>query len=211
MYFKEYTIQEFVHILSSKSPVPGGGGAASLSASLGCALGSMTANLTLGKKKFELYEEDNKILLEKLSTCQEELLEFIDRDAAAFEPLSKAYKLPKNTKEEIQYKVQVMEAALLDASLIPIKIMEKSIEALSLLTGLSKHCSKMAVSDIAVGAQFLRSSIAGASINVYINTASMQNRELAEQLNQKADILAAEGTKQADQLFQDILNAINIH
>ena len=205
MYFKEYTLQEFIHVLSSNSPVPGGGGAASLSASLGCALGSMTANLTLGKEKFKLYEEDIKLLLEKLTICQQELLEFMDQDASAFEPLSKAYKLPKNTPEEITYKAQIMEVALFDASLVPIKIMEKSLEALSLLADISKHCSKLTISDIAVGAQFLRSAISG----VYINTASMKNREQAEQLNQKADDLTKKGIEQADQLFQNILNTIN--
>ena len=209
MYFKEYTLQEFIHVLSSNSPVPGGGGAASLSASLGCALGSMTANLTLGKEKFKLYEEDIKLLLEKLTICQQELLEFMDQDASAFEPLSKAYKLPKNTPEEITYKAQIMEVALFDASLVPIKIMEKSLEALSLLADISKHCSKLTISDIAVGAQFLRSAISGASMNVYINTASMENREQAEQLNQKADDLTKKGIEQADQLFQNILNTIN--
>lgn len=201
---KQESMEGFIHDLASKAPVPGGGGASALGGAIGSALGSMVGNLTLGKKKYADVQEDIRVLLEKLAKNQEELLELIEKDARAFEPLSKAYGLPKATEEEAAYKAEVMEEALLHASLIPLEIMNKAYDAILLEEEMAGKGTRIAISDVAVGVQFLRAALLGASMNIFINTGSMKNRIKAEELNREANRLILEGTALADRIFEEI-------
>ncbi|MBO5278869.1 MAG: cyclodeaminase/cyclohydrolase family protein [Lachnospiraceae bacterium] len=205
---KQESIENFLSDLASKAPVPGGGGASALGGAVGSALGSMVGNLTLGKKKYSEYEPDILVILDKLSQNQQELLELMDKDAEAFEPLSRAYSLPKNTEEELAHKEAVLEEALLSASLVPLEIMRKTVEALLLQEELSKKGTRMAISDVAVGVQFLRAALLGASMNVYINTKSMKNRAEADRLNDEADRLIETGRTLADTIFEQICHTL---
>ena len=116
----EQNMQEFIKVLSSKAAVPGGGGACAYVAAAGMALGAMVANLTTGKKKYAQYQEEIEELLSKTEQLSKELMTYMDKDAESFEPLSKAYGLPKDTKEQQEYKDVVMEKALKEAE-VPIR------------------------------------------------------------------------------------------
>ena len=202
------TIQEFLDVLSSKEPVPGGGGASALAGALGNALGQMVANLTIGKKKYALVEDEIKELAERMKGIQGQFTALADQDAKVFAPLAKCYSLPSGTEEEKAYKAEVMEARLLDASLVPMEIMEKASEMLEIMDILADKGSRMAVSDVGVGVQFIRTALLGAVMNVYINTKSMKNREKAEEMNEKAERLIKEGTEAADRIYQKVLEQL---
>ena len=116
----EQNMQEFIEVLSSKAAVPGGGGACAYVAAAGMALGAMVASLTTGKKKYAQYQEEIEELLSKAEQLSKELMTYMDKDAESFEPLSKAYGLPKDTKEQQKYKEAVMEKALKEAE-VPIR------------------------------------------------------------------------------------------
>ena len=201
-------IQEFLDVLSSKEPVPGGGGASALAGALGNALGQMVANLTIGKKKYALVEDEIKELAERMKGIQGQFSALADQDAKVFAPLAKCYSLPSGTEEEKAYKAEVMEARLLDASLVPMEIMEKASEMLEIMDILADKGSRMAVSDVGVGVQFIRTALLGAVMNVYINTKSMKNREKAEEMNEKAERLIKEGTEAADRIYQKVLEQL---
>ena len=102
------SVREFTDRLSGKDPVPGGGGAAALTAALASALGRMTAELAIGKKRYA----NNQKALEELSAQSgaliEELLACVDQDAENFLPLLGAYGLPRGTQRE----KEAREAAL---------------------------------------------------------------------------------------------------
>ena len=202
------TIQEFLDVLSSKEPVPGGGGSSALAGALGNALGQMVANLTIGKKKYAQVEEEIKELAERMKGIQGQFTALADQDAKVFAPLAKCYSLPSGTEEEKAYKAEVMEARLLDASLVPMEIMEKASEMLEIMDILADKGSRMAVSDVGVGVQFIRTALLGAVMNVYINTKSMKNREKAEEMNEKAERLIKEGTEAADRIYQKVLEQL---
>lgn len=202
------TIQEFLDVLSSKEPVPGGGGASALAGALGNALGQMVANLTIGKKKYAQVEDEIKELAERMKGIQGQFTALADQDAKVFAPLAKCYSLPAGTEEEKAYKAEVMEARLLDASLVPMEIMEKAWEMLEIMDILADKGSRMAVSDVGVGVQFIRTALLGAVMNVYINTKSMKNREKAEEMNEKAERLIKEGTEAADRIYQKVLEQL---
>lgn len=205
---KQKTIDTFLEELSSKQPVPGGGGASALAGALGTALGQMVANLTVGKKRYAAVEEQMQAALAKMAVLQQEFTALADRDAEVFAPLAQCYSLPYNTEEEKAYKDQVMEERLLDASLAPLAIMEKALEMLELMDDLADKGSRLAVSDVGVGVQFIRTALLGAVMNVYINTKSMKNREKAQELNARAEHLIKVGTSQADAVYGKVLEQL---
>lgn len=185
-----HKFNEFAKQLASSAPTPGGGGASAAVGALSASLVSMVANLTVGKKKYAQYEEDMHRILSETEELQQELMELCDEDARVFQPLSKAYSLPKDTKEQQQYKAEVMEKALYDASIAPLKIMKTVSRVADLVDEVSVKGSRMAISDAGVAATFAQAAARGASMNVWINVRSMKNRETAEDLKQQAvDIL----------------------
>ena len=208
MGFSTVPCNEFVEVLGSKAPVPGGGGASALVGAVGTALGNMVGALTVGKKKYADVEEEMKELMAKATTLQDELLHLIERDAEVFEPLSKAYGMPRETEEEKAEKARVMEIVLKDACSVPMEIMEKCCEAIDLIVEFAAKGSALAISDAGVGAAFCKAALEGASLNVYINTKSMKNREYAEELNLKCDEMLAVYTVKADEIFRNVLGRL---
>lgn len=198
------TIGDWTEVLASKEPVPGGGGASALGGVLGAALGQMVANLTVGKKRYADVEEEMQQSLIRLKKLQEDLMDLADQDAEVFAPLAKAYKMPSETEEQKAEKARVMEERLLAASLVPMQMMEKASAVLNILEELEKKGSRMAISDVGVAAQFARAALLGAVMNVYINTRSMEDREKAAKLNERAGQLIAEGVKRADAIYQRV-------
>lgn len=205
---EQKTIEGFLEVLSSKEPVPGGGGASALAGALGNALGQMVANLTIGKKKYADVEAEIKELLGRMQKLQASFVTLADRDAQVFAPLAQCYSLPSLTEEEKAYKEKVMEERLLDASFVPLEIMEHAVAMLGILEILGDKGSRLAVSDVGVGVQFIRASLLGAVMNVYINTKSMKNREKAEELNARAGQLIEEGTAWADRIYAKVLDQL---
>lgn len=205
---KEQVIQDFLDVLSSKEPVPGGGGASALCGAVGNALGQMVANLTVGKKKYAEAEPEVKEHLEKMVKLQAEFTALADDDAKVFAPLAKAYSLQSETEEQKAYKAEVMETNLLAASAVPLQIMEKSMQMLTILDRLADIGSRMAVSDVGVAVQSTRAALLGAAMNVYINTKSMKDRNKAEELNNSANKMIEEGSRQADRIYDKVLKAL---
>ena len=208
MGFSTVPCNEFVEVLASKAPVPGGGGASALVGAIGTALGNMVGSLTVGKKKYADVEEEMWELKAKSDKLQAELLRLIERDAEVFEPLSKAYGMPRATEEEKAEKARVMEIVLKDACSVPMEIMEKCCEAIDIIVEFAAKGSALAISDAGVGVAFCKAALKGASLNVYINTKSMQNREYAEELNAKCDAMLEKYTKISDEVFDSVLGRL---
>ena len=208
MGFTKGSCEEFVDVLASKAPVPGGGGASALVGAIGMALGNMVGSLTVGKKKYADVEAEMYELKAKADQLQADLLRLIERDAEVFEPLAKAYGMPRETEEEKAEKARVMEIVLKDACSVPMEIMEKCCEAIDLIVEFAAKGSALAISDAGVGAAFCKGALQGASLNVYINTKSMANREYAEELNAKADAMLEKYTKIADEVFESVLGRL---
>ena len=152
----EQKATEFLEVLSSSAPVPGGGGASATVGAFAAALGMMVTNLTIGKKKYADVEEEILAIREKLEILRDKLISLTDQDAESFEPLAKAYSLPKETDEQKAEKERVMEVVLYEASIVPLQIMETVYEAMQNLEVLGEKGSKLAVSDVGVGILFAR-------------------------------------------------------
>ena len=197
--------EEFVYALASNSPVPGGGGASALVGAIGIALGDMVGSLTLGKKKYADVQTDIERLKKQAGEIERELLNLIERDAEVFEPLSRAYGLPKETPEEQAHKAQVMEAALKEACAVPLSIMERCCEAIELISEFAQKGTAIAISDAGCGAACCRAALTSASMNVFINTKAMTDLAYAGEINKKANALLAKYFPLSDVIADSVL------
>lgn len=196
--------REFVEVLASPAPVPGGGGAAALIAAVGTALGNMVGSLTAGKKRYADVEEEILSLKARCDELQEELLDLVEADAAGFEPLARAYGIPK----EDPRRESVLEEASENACAVPLRIMELCGEAIECIKAFSEKGSRLAVSDAGCGAAALKAALLAASLNVYINTRMMKNRAKAEELNASCDELVRFYGPMADGVYEDVLTSL---
>ena len=204
MSFLNQDIQAFTDVLASKASVPGGGGASALVGAVGTALGSMVGALTVGKKKYAAVEAEIIELMKKADEVRAALLKQIDEDARVFEPLSKAYGLPKETEEQKAEKDRIMEACLHEACSVPMEIMVKCCEAIELQKEFAAKGSSLAISDAGVGVAFCRAALQGASLNVFINTKSMKERDYADKLNKQAMEMLDKYVPMADEIYESV-------
>ena len=144
MALREAACSEFVAQLSSKAPVPGGGGVAALAGALGTALGGMVCSLTTGKKKYAEFEEDIQRILARTGELQDRLLKLIDEDAENFYPLSQAYGLPKDTEEQKRVKEETLQKCFKVAIQGPVDIMKVCHEAVVLEEDLRRRLRRSA-------------------------------------------------------------------
>ena len=159
MGFSTSRCDEFVEVLASKAPVPGGGGASALTAALGAALGGMVGNLTVGKEKYKSVEADMYCLMNETAQLQKALTALIQKDADGFAPLAAAYKMDK---DDPNYDA-VMEQCLRDAAAAPMEVLRLSCRMIELHSTYAKKGSALAVSDAATGAVLCWAAMYGAA------------------------------------------------
>ena len=196
----EKSCADFAAVLASKAPVPGGGGAAALVGALGTALCSMVGNLTVGRKKYAQYEADVKRMLEKGAAVQERLLDLVDKDAEAFEPLSKAYSIPKDDPKHDE----TLEAATKVACEAPVEMMKACCEAIELLEEMLEKGSVTLVSDVGCGALCCAAALESASMNIFVNTKTLLDREAAAKLDDQADAMLREYMPRARKVADEV-------
>lgn len=191
----ESSLDAFTRELSAKTSVPGGGGAAALAGALAAALGAMTGNFTIGKKKYR----DNEPRLIQMGQREEELrrglLAQIDADAQAFEPLSRAYAIPKDdpTRDE------TLEKCLYEAAQPPFMILKLSAEAAELAAEYADIGSRLMLSDAGCAAAMAEAAMQAGYLNVLANTRLMKNRERAGHMNMEAGKILNSGLRAAQQ------------
>ncbi len=194
------TCRKFVEVLASNAPAPGGGGAAALVGAIGTALGNMVGSLTVGKKKYADVEEEIIALKAKCDALQTELLDQVEADDKGFVPLARAYGIPKDDPN----RDAILEEATITACQVPMHIMELSCQALDYIKVFAEKGSRLAVSDAGCGAVCCKAALQAASLNVFINTKSLKNRALAEEMNVKCLGWLDQYGKLADSIFETV-------
>ena len=198
MDMREMKISEFLDKLKSKDAVPGGGGASALAAAIGSSLGTMVGSLTVGKKKYADVEEDIKALMAEMSELSDKLAACVNKDAELFEPLSKAYGIPKEDPD----RDTILEKCLKDAASAPFEIIELSCRAIELLEEFYAKGSSLMISDAATGTVLVKGAMLGAAVNVRVNTRLMKDRAYAEELDRKVEAMIGEYSARADRVFE---------
>jgi formiminotetrahydrofolate cyclodeaminase len=204
----DLSTKDFLEVLSSKEPVPGGGGASAYVGALGMALGLMVGNLTVGKKKYQDVEADILILMEKGREIMDRLTALVKEDAEAFFPLAKAYGMPQNTLEEVKEKDVTLQKALVKATMVPLEIARYCAKVIELQEELAAKGSRMAISDVGVGVIFAKAALQGAKLNILINTRSMKNGDLKQNIETELENLDRTFTEKADKIYAGIEAAL---
>lgn len=192
--------REFVDVLASDAPAPGGGGAAALVGAIGTALGNMVGALTVGKKKYADVEGEIRALIARCGSLQSELLDQVPADAEGFVPLAKAYSIPKDDPA----RDETLETATLTACAVPVRIMELCCESLDVIAVMAEKGSRLAVSDAGCAAVVVKAALQAASLNVFINTKILRDRGQAEALNDKCLAMLRRYCALADGIFERV-------
>lgn len=199
----EYTamsVSDFTRALSSRSAVPGGGGASALVGAVGASLGAMVGALTVGKPKYAAVDSEMRTLCAEADELRCRLLALVEADTQGFEPLSRAYGIPKSDPG----RAAVLEDALRLACGAPMEMMRVCCRAVELLEYFAEKGSALVVSDAGVGAACCRAALEGASLNVLINTKSMADRDFAASLESEADGMLAQYVPRADDVYKAV-------
>lgn len=194
-------ISEYIEVLSSEAPAPGGGAVAALTAAQGAALIVMVANLTIGKKKYAEYEELNIGARDEARTYLEQLMKGVDEDKEAFEQVSKAYSMAKQTDSKKAARREAIAIASVGAADAPLKLMRAGVCALRLAADMIGKSNANLVSDLYVAALNLNAGVQAASYNVAANIPYIADRELAASWGAEAGELAGAAAELAGQIL----------
>ncbi len=177
---KHNTIAKFLDELASEQPTPGGGGAAAIMGAVGAALVSMVANLTIGKKNYEAFDEELKETRAKAEAVRAELTAAINEDVDAFNAVMGAYGLPREGDEQKAARAAAIQAALKQATDAPLRAVKACHEVIKLSAVVAEKGNVNVISDAGVAALAANAGLRSAALNVYINAKSIKDREFAE-------------------------------
>ncbi len=171
----EHSIQPFLDALAGGTASPGGGSAAAATGAMGAALVSMVCNLTIGKKKYAAAEAEMKEAAQKSEALRAELTQLISADAAAFDEVMAAFRLPKSADEEKAARRQAIQSATKKATLTPLATARACGAVIELCRLVAEKGNVNAVSDAGAGAACAQAGLTAASLNVLINLPSIKD------------------------------------
>ena len=175
---------------------------------IGMALSNMVGNLTVGKKKYADVEGEVKELIAKGDKVILKLKELVDKDAEVFEPLSKAYGLPKSTPEEAKFKEETMENCCKAACGVPMEIMRAAFEGIKIHARMGEIGTMIAISDVGCGVVFLKSALIAGSLNVIINLNTIKDQAFVSTTQKEMDELLQTGSKLADDTLALVISKL---
>jgi formiminotetrahydrofolate cyclodeaminase len=157
------------------------------------------------KKKYADVEAEAKELIAQGEDVIAKLKRLVDKDAEVFEPLSKAYSLPKNTPEEAKYKTETMENCCKVACGVPMEIMRAAFEGIKIHARMGEIGTMIAISDVGCGVVFLKSALISGSLNVIINLNTIKDQEFCTATRKEMEELLNTGSKIADETLALVL------
>lgn len=208
MQLTEMTTQQFIDLLASDAPAPGGGSAAALAGAQGCALGAMVCALSIGKTKYAEFEELDKATQEKLLELKDAFLKAMDEDTATFGVMTKVFAMPKGTDEEKAARRAAMQEALKVCTKIPFTMLGFCVEALKNINAIVGKSNQSAASDLGVAAVSLSAAVRGAWLNVLINIGGIKDTEFVQDKKDQGTALVAEAEKLAENIYKNIVEEL---
>ena len=193
----ELSINAFISDLANPVYAPGGGAAASLSAALSSSLLSMAASLTANNPRFTAFRDELTVESESLKELNMRLIALIDRDADAFEPLLKVYKLPKDTEGYSQ----IRHAAVLYACSVPEDILRCTSEISNALAAVTDKCSPSILPDICCAAYLSVAAAKCAAVTIFSNTNMIKGTSDAERIEDETQKMVAEISSVTDRVI----------
>ncbi len=195
-------VEEFSRVLGSNSPAPGGGSVAALSGALGANLVSMVCSLSIGKKDYESFGNELTEALKLAQTLSEGLLRRVDLDTKAFNSVMAAFKLTKQTEEEVKSRTEAIQAGFKEAVQSPLGIARECLDVLRLASKLLGKSNTNALSDLGVASLQAYAGLEGAIMNVKINIPSIKDKNFVSETSLEVSALLEEGTRVGNNIYQ---------
>ncbi|UPA32258.1 cyclodeaminase/cyclohydrolase family protein [Terrisporobacter glycolicus] len=205
---QDLTVKDFIDELGSNSPAPGGGSVSALSASIASTLVTMVLNLTIGKKEYMEYEDFIKDEIVKSlnhgENYKKEFLDLMEKDTSAFLSLMDAFKMPKNTEEEIQIRKEKIQRGNNEALEIPFEVSQKAYKLYNYIDIAAEYGNKNALSDTGVAALLVEAAVEGALLNVKINILGLKDEDRKKELTEKCEIILEKSRKRKERIINSI-------
>ncbi|MDD4777919.1 MAG: cyclodeaminase/cyclohydrolase family protein [Fermentimonas sp.] len=187
MKLQDLTIKEFLEKTASNEPLPGGGCSSAMMAAIAAALTEMVANLTIGRKKYAKVDARMKFIAKKMAENKTHFMNDIDRDAVAYRLVMDAYKLPKNSDEEIAIRNKKIQYAARIASIVPMELAQRAYNMHGLIDEVLKTGNVNAVTDGKVALLACRAAIKGALLNVRTNLDNIEDKSFVDYMIEKCN------------------------
>ncbi len=204
----EISVASFLDQLASGAATPGGGSAAAVMGAMGAALVSMVANLTIGKQKYAEIEGEVKDLLEQSEILRARLAAVLQDDIHAYDRVMAAYGLPKATDQEKVMRNQAIQAALKQATEAPLACARLALEVIPLAKRIAGIGNINAISDGGVAAIAAQAALRGALLNVFVNTAVIEDKAFCALCIAEAEQLLAKGAALEAEVFTMVKHKI---
>ena len=204
----EMKVNEFVDLMASDEPAPGGGSAAALEGALGAALTAMVCALTVGKKKYADVQELAIESQKKGNELKAQFVDVIDRDTEAFNAVSAVFAMPKDTDEEKAARKAAMQEALKGCTKTPLEVMEVTYQTLLIIKEMLGGYNTSAASDFGCAALSLKAGIQGAWLNVLINIGGVNDEAFVSEARGKGEAILAKALPLADEIYEEILKTL---
>ncbi|MCK9395701.1 MAG: cyclodeaminase/cyclohydrolase family protein [Methylobacter sp.] len=199
---KDKSVQAFIDALASKAPTPGGGSAAAVMGAQAAALISMVCNLTIGKPKYVEVEDEMRALLKKSEALRETLTDMIKADVDAFDRLMATYGLPKGLEEEQAARSAAIQAALKEATVVPLECARACAETIALSRIAAEKGNRGVISDAGVAVMAGYGALKSAALNVYINAGSLKDRSFADAKLAELEAILNGADVAAEEIYQ---------
>ncbi|MFN8419365.1 MAG: glutamate formimidoyltransferase [Anaerolineae bacterium] len=188
----------FTEAVAANTAAPGGGAVAALAGSLGAALTSMVAGLTIGKKKYADVEAEMQGIVSSANDLRLKLVAAVEEDSKAYEAVMAAYKLDSvHPKRE-----DTIQKAMSVAAAVPLQVMGLALDALKLARIAVEKGNVNAATDGAVAALMIRAAVEGAALNVLVNVKSIKDEAEAAHLRSATDQISGEVRSLSDETVQ---------
>lgn len=201
----DLTVTDYLDILKSNAPAPGGGSVSALAGAQGAGLLLMVIGLTEGKEKFAVFQEACTAAKPELEEAFSELAKGIDRDTEGFNQVMAAFKMPKETDEEKQARRAAIQEGTIASTEAPLRNMQLAIKALKAAEVLDGKFNPNCLSDFGVGVLNLRLCAQGAGMNVRINVPGIKDEDKARAYQEQADELEEQAVSIADRLYRNTM------
>ena len=203
----ELPARELVERLATSDPIPGGGSAAAMAGAMGAALVRMVVALTSGRPAAAESEPELNEIAVAAANCQSELLNLAELDAAAYDGVIRARRLPKETERERQARAVQVAAATREATRAPMQAARVAGMVLDLAERLAPIGNRNAISDVGVAALLAAAAIRGAALNVRINLPYLDAEEpLRDEAAGEVDRLLA-GLDERERAIRGVVEA----
>ncbi len=201
-------VNDYLDVLKSNAPAPGGGSVSALTGSQGVGLMLMVIDLTVGREKYKDFEAVCNAAKEKGAVLYKEFVEAIDNDTEAYNKVSAAFKLPKETEEDKAARSKAIADAMILATEVPLRTMELANETAKVLKTVVGNANPNAASDLGVAALCLIDSVSSAWLNVKINLPGVKDEGKKNEMEAKAKKLLEETRKLGEEIYTEIEKGI---